>query len=369
MAYTPVPSVAAGDWIDEIFINTYWRDNMAASVPDVFSAKGQLAVGTGVDTMGVLSVGANNTILVADSTQVTGLKWDSLFNQIYGPQGFAVNYRIFRTVASNNLTVALKDKDGNDPSASSPISFRIGTAQRSLTSALSLTRNAGADTWDLGRAETASQDTDVFVYIGWRASDSSLFIALSRIPCAVTYGDFSGTTSRAAIASGTTPASTDEVEVIGRFNIFLSASPNYNFSIPTTSVVIDHPIWNTRLMTWLPTLTGYSAAPTSASYTYLIPSSPKTKDRLWIPLFIVEGVSGTSNGTSKQYTLPLVGVTAISGPAVALSEIVNNGASEAAGIGRIIGAPRILDCYRSTGTIWTSSGGAKIGGCQTGYWA
>lgn len=75
MAYTPVPSVAAGDWIDEVFINTYWRDNMAASAPDVFSAKGQLAVGTGVDSMGVLRVGANGDVLVADSGSAVGLKW------------------------------------------------------------------------------------------------------------------------------------------------------------------------------------------------------------------------------------------------------------------------------------------------------
>lgn len=75
MPYTPVPAVAANDWIDEIFINTYWVDNMAASVPDVFTAKGQIAVGLGVDSMGVLNVGADGTVLTADSTQTLGVKW------------------------------------------------------------------------------------------------------------------------------------------------------------------------------------------------------------------------------------------------------------------------------------------------------
>ncbi len=73
--YTPVPAVSAGDWIDEVFINTYWVDNFAAGVPDVFSAKGQLAVGLGVDSMGILNVGADGTILVADSTQALGVRW------------------------------------------------------------------------------------------------------------------------------------------------------------------------------------------------------------------------------------------------------------------------------------------------------
>lgn len=76
MAFTPVPAVIAGDWIDEVFINTYWVDNMAAGVPDVFTAKGQLAVASGVDALGVLSVGANNKVLLADSAQSLGVKWD-----------------------------------------------------------------------------------------------------------------------------------------------------------------------------------------------------------------------------------------------------------------------------------------------------
>jgi H-type lectin domain-containing protein len=84
MAYTPVPAVAADDWIDEIFINTYWVDNMAASVPDVFSAKGQIAVGLGVDSMGVLNVGADGTFLQADSTQTLGMIWKAL---VWGRQG------------------------------------------------------------------------------------------------------------------------------------------------------------------------------------------------------------------------------------------------------------------------------------------
>lgn len=73
--YTPVPAFLTGDTIDEPFLNTYWRDNMAAGLPDMFSAKGQLAVGLGVDDMGILNVGADGKILSADSAEATGLKW------------------------------------------------------------------------------------------------------------------------------------------------------------------------------------------------------------------------------------------------------------------------------------------------------
>ncbi len=75
--YTPVPAVAAGDWIDEIFINTYWVDNMSAGLPDQFSAVGQLAIGAGVDSMGILNVGANGQMLMADSAEALGIKWST----------------------------------------------------------------------------------------------------------------------------------------------------------------------------------------------------------------------------------------------------------------------------------------------------
>jgi hypothetical protein len=38
-------------------------------------AKGDLVLGTGADTFGRLAVGANNTVLTADSSTATGLKW------------------------------------------------------------------------------------------------------------------------------------------------------------------------------------------------------------------------------------------------------------------------------------------------------
>ena len=39
------------------------------------AAKGELVIGTGTDASGILSVGANNTVLTADSSTSTGLKW------------------------------------------------------------------------------------------------------------------------------------------------------------------------------------------------------------------------------------------------------------------------------------------------------
>ena len=45
------------------------------TVATEFDAKGDLVVGTGADTFDKLTVGANNTVLTADSSTSTGLKW------------------------------------------------------------------------------------------------------------------------------------------------------------------------------------------------------------------------------------------------------------------------------------------------------
>jgi len=106
MAYTPVPSVIAGDWIDEVFINTYWVDNMAAGVPDVFTTKGQLAVALGTDSMGVLSVGANNKVLMADSAQTLGMLWGDvavLFSSVATVTGFS---GVSKNTGTYNLSVS-----------------------------------------------------------------------------------------------------------------------------------------------------------------------------------------------------------------------------------------------------------------------
>ena len=45
------------------------------SMATAIDAKGDLVAGTGADTFSRLAVGANNTVLTADSTAATGLKW------------------------------------------------------------------------------------------------------------------------------------------------------------------------------------------------------------------------------------------------------------------------------------------------------
>lgn len=58
-----------------IYNGTSWVEQPTAGMVD---AKGDLLVGTAADTAARLAVGSNNTVLVADSSASTGVKWAAL---------------------------------------------------------------------------------------------------------------------------------------------------------------------------------------------------------------------------------------------------------------------------------------------------
>jgi hypothetical protein len=194
------------------------------------------------------------------------------------PAGAMRNGKISVTVASNNLTLALKTLAGTDPSAADPVYVNLGGAIRTITAALSVTKNAGTNWFNAGGAELATQEIDYFVYLGYNATDG-VVIGFSRIPYAKQYSDFSVTTTDekyAAISTITTAASTDYYDVIGRFAASLSAGAGYTWTVPTFTAInlIQRPIYETRWLTFAPqhSRTGgaYSNLPTVNFARYVI---------------------------------------------------------------------------------------------------
>jgi len=61
-------------WSGTAWVNYAGADTSVVSTSTI-TAKGDLIVATAAGTVSNLAVGANNTILTADSTQTTGLKW------------------------------------------------------------------------------------------------------------------------------------------------------------------------------------------------------------------------------------------------------------------------------------------------------
>jgi hypothetical protein len=175
---------------------------------------------------------------------------------------------------------------------------------------------------NLGSAEHATQDVDLFAYLGYNATDG-ITIGFSRIPYALKYSDFSATTTNdkyCAISTITNAASTDPYVVIGRFNATLSATAAFNWSIPATAVVVQRPIFNTRWLVYDPSPTGFSAVPTQTTYRYML--SPHKCE-----LQYYQNSPGTSNATTMTATAPITSATLSNNNSGALSYAqVNNGA-------------------------------------------
>ena len=203
----------------------------------------------------------------ANST--TYLRGDQTWETPEGGSSDISEYTIAVSVASNNITVALKDKDGNDPSSETPVKIKIGNTIRTITSAVSVTKNAGTSWCSAGDSRFATKEIDYFVYLIWNTTPATdvIDIGFARIPYCKNYSEFSGTSTNEkylAYGNASAPTSTDDLVVIGRFAATLSAGGSYNWSVPTfTSInLIQHPIYITRILSWVP---AYSA---NSSMTY-----------------------------------------------------------------------------------------------------
>jgi len=208
-------------------------------------------------------------------TKIKSAEMNAVLNYLLNlPQGIMFNGYISRTVSSNNLTVAIKTLAGNDPSEADPVNVRINNTIYSITSALSFTLNAGTNYFGAGGIYFQAQQIDYFVYIGYRASTSTVFLGMARTPNGVVYSDFNtvNTHENYLAYSGAAPAATDCVEVVGRLNATLGPTASFNWSLPAASVIVNHPIFHTRTL-------GTNIVPTWNSTP---PSTPTTLAIYWI---------------------------------------------------------------------------------------
>lgn len=83
--------------------------------PTIVDAKGDLITATAADTPARLAVGANNTILTADSTTATGLKWGTPATPTF--VGCAVYSSATQSLTNNVLTALTWDTETYDTNA------------------------------------------------------------------------------------------------------------------------------------------------------------------------------------------------------------------------------------------------------------
>lgn len=83
MVYTPPVTKAADTVITAAVWNAEVTENFKVMVPDIFTAKGELIIGTGVDTAALLSVGTDGKYLTSDSAEAKGVKWGSFTAPVF----------------------------------------------------------------------------------------------------------------------------------------------------------------------------------------------------------------------------------------------------------------------------------------------
>lgn len=269
-----------------------------ADVPDKETNAGKMGYGMGGDdyefNINGAGTGSNRKVRISDDLDVDDTIQARFFNitdpaatynitgsphnhnsEIYAalqklPRGTMINGKIQPTVSSGTLNLALKTLDGSDPSSSNAIYVRIGDSGRSITSPTSCSMPTGTSLFNLGAAETAAKETDLFAYLIWDSNSSVVAISPARIPYGNLVSDFSSTTTNEKhLFNHANFTGTDEVEVVGRFAATLSASP-FVWSVPSYTAInlIQKPIYETRILDFASTRTPQAGSIASVSVTH-----------------------------------------------------------------------------------------------------
>jgi hypothetical protein len=161
-------------------------DAAAAIPPTIVDAKGDLIAATAADTVARLAVGANNTVLTADSSTATGLKWASATQAVTAVGG--------AEVLTNQTTTSASYTDL--ATAGPAVTITTGTSVIVLITA------------DLGDpANTAGFIRASFAVSGATTRAASDNEALVASGAAISTSDPFGTYSRAVVITGLTAGS------------------------------------------------------------------------------------------------------------------------------------------------------------------
>lgn len=271
--YAQTPSTGVSNNTNGVVKTKIVAGTPAGSPADPSSAAIQSSVGSGNPWIYLSRIRVGAGVTTITNSVIDDLRsWATPVAANNAIPGQLMNGKIVRTVASNNITVAIKTLAGNDPSDVDPVYIRIGDVVRKLNAALSVTKNAGTNWMASGSASLATQEVDYFVYLGYNVTDG-ITIGFSRIPWALTYSDFSATSTvdtYAAISTITNATATDVYQLAGRFNATLSATASFNWSVPATDVTINRPIFETRELTYIAAWTNLSKGNGTESSTYIL---------------------------------------------------------------------------------------------------
>lgn len=280
-------------------------------------------------------------------TMLLGVQeFENVLYQTLPRPGMMLNGKLAVTVATNNLTVALKTWAGSDPSATDTVAININGTIRTVTSALSITLAAATNWFNAGSSELATKEIDYFCYAVWDSNSSAVALAPARYPAGTLVSDFSSTsTNEKYMGNYANYTSTDDVCVIGRFAATLSAGAGYTWTVPTftSANLVQEPIKETRQLSWTPThsRTGgaYTNAPTVSDAKYQI-----VNNRMTIYERHTQNATPGSSG-NQTVTLPFSNAYSVSQLLKAL-----NGTTVTQMLGAFTASSNVVTLYKYDGT-------------------
>lgn len=165
---TGITALIAGDVVE---IYAWGVFNVANTISNtLIDAKGDILAGTGADSVGRLAVGANDTVLTADSSTATGLKWAAVnagaWTQI-ATTTLATKTEIeFTSIPGTYKMLWLQIRDAYDTGGVGNVRLQFNGLttnnynQTVLRSGAATNLNtSGVGSWDFGKSPTAATDT------------------------------------------------------------------------------------------------------------------------------------------------------------------------------------------------------------------
>ena len=217
--------------------------------------------------------------------------------------GGLINGFIRVSVASNNLTVAISTSPTSqvDPTASNPVYIWVGGVLRSITAALSFTRNGGTSSLNMGSAELATREVDLFPYLQWNTTTSALNLLASRLPYARKMSDFVNSASdEKGVLGIVNYNSNDDVVLVDRF----SATSNSSNNFTATGNIYGEPIFETRELTATHTI-NWSGGTTNPTIDTAVLKYKIRNDQIKINTWFYDDSNASKNRTNANVVYPI----------------------------------------------------------------